>query len=75
MKTDASPFAVGEILSHKYDNGKARRIHFASLKINFAEQSYIVSKKLALAVVFPLIKFRHYLLTGGKFTLITGDQA
>ncbi len=75
VETDASNHCVGAVLSQKDEEGKLHPIQFASRTMNQAEQNYSACEKEALAVIFALKKFRVYLLSQDKFTLITDHQA
>ena len=61
MKADASDYAMEEVLSVKYKNGKWRPIAFISKLINPTEKNYKIYNKEILAVIKYLEVWRHYL--------------
>ena len=74
VSTDASSKALGAVLSQLDDNKQEHPIHYASRTLNDAEKNYSTFEREALAIVFALKKFRHYLLCQ-KFKLYTDHQA
>jgi len=73
LDCDASQCAIGGVLSQIHD-GEEHPIACASRKLSRSEVNYRVTRKEALAVVYFLKYFRHYLL-GNKFLLGTDDAA
>ena len=73
VATDASPYGVGEVLSHIID-GHEKIVLFASSTLSPAEKNYSQLHREALAIVFALKKFHSYLY-GQKFTICTDHQA
>ncbi|XP_065224345.1 uncharacterized protein K02A2.6-like [Planococcus citri] len=69
LATDASPEAIGAVLSHEDENGE-RPIAFVSRKLTPTEQRYSQIDKEALSIYWGTRKFFNYLF-GRKFTLIT----
>ncbi|CAM8972804.1 unnamed protein product [Rhodiola kirilowii] len=69
---DASDFAVGAVLGQKVDK-KAGVIYYASRTLDSAQQNYSTTEKELLAVVFPLEKFKSYLL--GAKVIVYSDHA
>ena len=60
---DASNFAVGSALCQPFgDEKKDRPIAFASRQLTGAERNYSTTEREALAMVFSIKKYRHYLL-------------
>ncbi|GKC56689.1 reverse transcriptase domain-containing protein [Tanacetum coccineum] len=58
---DTSVYAVGAVLGQMIDK-HFKPIHYASKKINKAQENYITTEKELLAVVFAFEKFRQYLV-------------
>lgn len=73
LATDASPYAVGAVLSHIYPNGLERPIQFASQTLTEVQQKYAQIDKEAYAIIFGIKKFYYYLY-GRPFTLLVDDQ-
>ena len=61
MKTDASGYATGEVLSQKQE-GKWKPIAFLLRTIQLAKRNYKIYDKELLAIVKALTKWRQYLL-------------
>lgn len=74
LLTDASEIALGAILSQKDDEGKEHPILYDSRTLNVHEKNYETTKLEALAIIWALKKYRHYLY-GRKFTIITDHNA
>ena len=72
LKTDASDFAVGAILS-QVQNGAERPFAYASRQLNSAETNYPAIEKEALAIVWGIAHCRPYLY-GRSFLVITDHQ-
>ncbi len=62
MHTDASNFALGVMLGQNPDNTIDKPIYYASRLMNNAKKNYTTTKKEALAMIYVVKKFRHYLL-------------
>lgn len=73
LTVDASPKGVAAVLSHVYQNGKERPISYASRKLNQAEQNYAQISREALAIVFGVKKYHHYLF-GRRFILVSDNK-
>ena len=63
MYTDASDLAVGAMLAQIPTGKWDRPISYASRLLNVAEKNYTTIEKEALAMVYSLDKFRHYLMS------------
>ncbi len=72
--TDASDVGIGAVLGQEGNDGNLRPIAFWSRKLSETERKYSATEREALAIVFFLEKFRHYLL-GRRFLLKTDHAA
>lgn len=74
LETDASGMGLGAILSQKQDDGTIRPIAFASRTLQNHEKNYGISELEALAVVWAVKHFRHYIY-GHHCTVFTDHEA
>jgi hypothetical protein len=74
LLTDASKIALGAILSQKDSDGKEHPILYNSRTLNVHEKNYDITKLEALAIMWAIKKYRHY-LHGRKFKIITDHNA
>ena len=74
LTTDASDVGCGACVTQVNASGHLRVISYASKTFTGAERNYSVVEKEALACVWAMEKFRHY-LWGRRFTLRTDHQA
>ncbi|KAJ9511611.1 hypothetical protein QJQ45_007360 [Haematococcus lacustris] len=72
VKTDASLYAIGAVLSQRDDNGAEYVVAYESRKLQPAEINYPTHDRELLAVVHALNLWRHYLL-GRPFTIETDN--
>jgi hypothetical protein len=62
VHVDASSIALGIILAQPREGGIDHPIAFARRKLSSAERNYTTIERAGLAMVYALLKFRHYLL-------------
>ena len=74
LYTDASNSGLGAVLSQKDKDGREQVVAYASVTLKPNEQKYGVTEKEALAVVWAVRQFRHYIL-GTVFEIITDHNA
>lgn len=70
---DASPYGLGAVLTQKDCMGAEKPVAFASRTLNPAEKNYAQLDKEALAVVFGVRRFHHYLY-GQRFEIRTDHK-
>ena len=75
MEVDASDYAMGDILSIEYKNGKWRPVVFLSKSLNEIEKNYKIHDKEMLVIIRGLENWRH-LLEGAqsKFKIWTDHK-
>ena len=61
LKTDASGYATGAILSQLHDDEKWHPIGFTSKSLSLAERNYAIYDKELLSVIRGLEEWRHIL--------------
>jgi len=61
IKTDASDYATGGVLSTKCEDGKWRLVAFISKSLSAIERNYEIHDKEMLVVIRCLEAWRHYL--------------
>jgi hypothetical protein len=71
---DASNIIVGIKFSQLDEKGHDHAIYYANQQLIPTEQNYVITKREALAIIFAMKKFHHYLL-GNKFTIVIDHQA
>ena len=60
VSADSSKYGLGAVLCQKKD-GEELPVVFASRTLNKAERNYSQTEKEALALIFALKRFHHYL--------------
>lgn len=70
LYTDASPYAIGAVLTQVDKDGNRRIISFASKSLTETEQRYPQVQREALAIVWAVEHYYYYLL-GARFTIKT----
>jgi RNase H-like domain found in reverse transcriptase/Reverse transcriptase (RNA-dependent DNA polymerase) len=70
LYTDASPYAIGAVLTQVNSRGKRRIISFASKSLTETERRYPQVQRESLAIVWAVEHFHYYTL-GARFTIKT----
>ena len=71
---DASNFAIGCVLTQLGEYNMDFPVSYASRQLNSAKKNYTTSKWEGLGMVFPIKRYRLYLLAN-KFVFFTNHQA
>lgn len=74
VHTNASSVALGAVLAQPGDKSVDRPIYYASRLLTGHERNYTTMEREALAMIFALKKFRHYLL-GNPLTFFVDHHA
>jgi hypothetical protein len=74
VHTNASNSALGVMFKQNLNNIINKPIYYASRLMNNVKKNYSTIEKEALAMIYVVKKFQHYLL-GNNFTFFVGHQA
>jgi hypothetical protein len=62
VHTNASNYAIGAMLTQNHDNTIDKLIYYANQLMTRVEKNYSTIEKEALAMIYAIKKFHHYLL-------------
>ena len=74
LHSDASDYAMGEVLMQADDDGHLHPVAYASKVLNKHQRNYLTTDREAFALVWGLMHFNTY-IEGHKYTLVTDHAA
>ena len=74
IKTDASKYAIGAVLTQLDSNGDRHPISFISKTFSPAERNYEIYDHELLAIIWALEEWRHYIQGSPHTTIILSDH-
>jgi hypothetical protein len=74
VETDASDFAMGAVLSQRFNDGKIHPVAFTSKKFSPVELNYQIYDKEILAIIYTMKQWRCYLQGAIHTTIVYSDH-